>query len=139
MPSSDASCAVCDLRRHERVAERALELRSDFDNTDPRARLDPDRVARGEVGTGRVRAHDLLIGKAGPFDRGSARKAAVRRHRFDLDHAGALPVQETGMRDVPDPPDPVAVPDLLVQARAANLPRSPLGLSPAVPNLEPGL
>src|SRR2546422_5853394 len=68
-PSSDASCAVCDLRRHERIAERALELRSDFNNTDPRAGLDSDRVARGEVGTGRVRAHDLLVSEDGPLDR----------------------------------------------------------------------
>src|SRR5947209_5356021 len=36
------------------------------------------------------------------------------------------------MEDVPDPPDPVAVPDVLVQARAANLARSALGLRPAV-------
>ena len=36
---------------------------------------------------------------------------------------------------VPDPPDPVAVPDLLVQARAANLARSALGLRPAVHEL----
>ena len=36
------------------------------------------------------------------------------------------------MGDVPDPPDSVAVPDLLVQARAANLAGSALGLGPAV-------
>ena len=39
------------------------------------------------------------------------------------------------MGDLPDPPDPIAVPDLLVQARAANLARSALGLRPAVHEL----
>ena len=36
------------------------------------------------------------------------------------------------MEDLPDPLDPVAMADDLVQARAANLARSALGLGPAV-------
>src|SRR5439155_735026 len=44
-------------------------------------------------------------------------------------------VQEAGMEDLPDPLNPVAVPDDLVQARAANLAVSALGLGPAVHEL----
>ncbi len=36
------------------------------------------------------------------------------------------------MRDVPDPPDPIAVADHLVQARAADFARRAFGLGPAV-------
>src|SRR5213594_48775 len=127
MPSSESSIVVRDLRGHEGIAERALELRSDVEHADPGAGLDPDRVTRLEVRTGRVRADDFLVREDGSLDRGSTRKAAVRGHRFDLDHTGALLVQEAGMGDVSDPPDPVAVADLLVQARAADLAGSARG------------
>src|SRR3989454_10959511 len=132
MPSSESSVVVRDLRGHEGIAERALELRSDIEHANPGAGLDPDRVARLEVRTGRIRAHDFLVREDGSLDRGATRKAAVRGHRFDLDHASALLVQEAGMGDVSDPPDAVAVADLLVQTRAVDLARPARRLGPAV-------
>src|SRR2546422_1330608 len=132
-PSSDcASVPVRDLRGHERVTERTVELGADLDDPDPRAGPDADGMAQPVVRTRRVRAHDLLVRQHGALDARPGREAAVGRHRLDLDHPRALFVQEARMGDVPHPRDAIPAAQILVQTRPADLARAALGLGPAV-------
>src|SRR5437899_537189 len=126
------SVAVRDLRGHERVAERAFELRPEFDDANAHSRFDADRVAEAEVRARAVGANDLLVRQDGSLDAHPGREAAVRSDRFDLDHSRSFFVQEAWMRDVSDAGDSVPAPEVLVQACAANLARRALGLRPAV-------
>src|SRR5439155_879748 len=58
-PSSEfPSVAVCDLRGHERIAERAFELPADLDDADLHPGLDADRVAEAEVRARAVRTDE---------------------------------------------------------------------------------
>src|SRR2546422_2021344 len=131
--SSDcASVPVRDLRGHERVTERTVELRADLDDPDPRAGPDADGMAQPVVRTRRVRAHDLLVRQHGALDARPGREAAVGRHRLALDHPRALFVQEARMGDVPHPRDAIPAAQILIQTRPADLARAALGLGPAV-------
>src|SRR5438552_11045211 len=132
-PSSEfPSVAVCDLRGHERIAERALELPADLDDADLHPGLDADRVAEAEVRAGAVRTDELLVRQDGSLDSHPGGEAAVRRDRFDLDDPRALFVQEARMRDVSHACDPVSTPEALVETRAPDLARRALGLRAAV-------
>src|SRR2546422_3640540 len=131
--SSDcASVPVRDLRGHERVTERTVELGADLDDPDPRAGPDADGMAQPVVRTRRVRAHDLLVRQHGALDARPGREAAVGRHRLDLDHPRALFVQEARMGDVPHPRDAIPTAQILIETRPADLARAALGLGPAV-------
>src|SRR2546426_4117927 len=131
--SSDcASVPVRDLRGHERVTERTVELRADLDDPDPRAGADADGMAQPVVRTRRVRAHDLLVRQHGALDARPGREAAVGRHRLDLDHPRALFVREARMGDGPPPRDAIPTAQILIQTRPADLARAALGLGPAV-------
>src|SRR2546428_13191138 len=131
--SSDcASVPVRDLRGHERVSQRTVELRAELGDADPGAGPDADGMAQPVVRTRRVGAHDLLVRQHGPLDARAGREAAVGRHRLDLDHPRAVFVQEAGMGDVPHPRDAIPTAQILIQTRPADLARAALGLGPAV-------
>src|SRR3989475_3056587 len=131
--SSDcASVPVRDLRGHERVTERTVELRADLDDPDPRAGPDADGMAPPVVRTRRVRAHDLLVRQHGALDARPGGETAVGRHRLDLDHPRAFFVQEARMDDVPHPRNAIPTAQILIQTRPADLARAALGLGPAV-------
>src|SRR3989454_5626453 len=131
--SSDcASVPVRDLRGHERVSQRTVELRAELDDADPGAGPDADGMAQPVVRTRRVGAHDLLVRQHGPLDARPAREAAVGRHRLDFDHPSALFVQEARMGDVPHPRDAIPTAQILIETRPADLARAALGLGPAV-------
>src|SRR2546422_1075992 len=121
-----------DLRGHERVAERAFELRPEVDDANAHPRFHADRVAEAEVRARAIGANDLLVRQDGSFDADPGREAAVRWDRFDLDDPRAFFVQEARMRDVPDAGDPIPAPEVLVEAGTADLARRALGLRPAV-------
>src|SRR3989475_1644136 len=131
--SSDcASVPVRDLRGHERVSQRTVELGAELDDADPGAGPDADGMAQPVVRTRRVGAHDLLVRQHGPLDARPAREAAVGRHRLDFDHPSALFVQEARMGDVPHPRDAIPTAQILIETRPADLARAALGLGPAV-------
>src|SRR2546426_9891503 len=105
-PSWDcASVPVRDLRGHERVSERTVELRADLDDADSRAGPDADGMAQPVVRTCRVRAHDLLVRQHGPLDGRPGREAAVGGNRLARDHTGARFVAEAGRGGDPHPRD----------------------------------
>src|SRR2546426_9959721 len=132
-PSSDcASVPVRDLRGHERVTERTVELRADLDDPDPRAGPDADGMAQPVVRTRRVRAHDLLVRQHGALDARSGGQAAVGRHRLDPDHPRALFVQGARMGGLPHPPDATPTAHTLIPTRPPALTRAALRMGPAV-------
>src|SRR3989442_1778235 len=136
--SSDcASVPVRDLRGHERISQRTVELRAELDDADPGAGPDADGMAQPVVRTRRVGAHDLLVRQHGPLDARPAREAAVGRHRLDFDHPSALFVQEARMGDVPHPRDAIPTAQILIETPPGHLARPALGWGPGVDNFGP--